>query len=76
MATATRDPVAAKIREIWAAKRAEGWTFLRLGLAMGYPPAQARQAAQQFLRGGDPRISSLRRFAGAVGVSVATLVRG
>ena len=75
MATATIDPVAEKIREIWAKKRAAGWTLTRLGLAMDYDESIARQAATQFLRGSDPRISTLRRFARAVGVSAATLVR-
>lgn len=75
MANATIDPVAEKIREIWAKKQADGWSYQRLGVAMGYPAGQAKQAAMQFLRGGDPRVSSLRRFARAVGVSPARLLR-
>lgn len=75
MGTREIDPVAAKIAAIWAKKQAEGWTLARLGLAMGHPEASAKQAAAQFLRAGDPHISSLRRFARAVGVSLATLVR-
>ena len=75
METKQIDPAVEKIRLIWAKKQAAGWSFSRLGVAMGYPEGQAKQAAAQFLRGGDPRISSLRRFARAVGVSLATLTR-
>lgn len=64
-----------KIRQIWARKQAGGMTLTALGLAMGFPDSQARQAATQFLRGGDPRVSSVRRFARAVGVSAAGLLR-
>lgn len=63
-----------KIRVIWAEKQAAGWTLDRLGRAMG-AEAHAKQAAAQFLRGNDPQVSSLRRFARAVGVSPATLLR-
>jgi transcriptional regulator with XRE-family HTH domain len=76
MTTATIDPTMGKIREIWAARQRAGWSLQRLGLAMGYPANQAKQAASQFLRGSDPRLSSVRRFAVAVGVSPATLMRG
>lgn len=48
-----------KIREIWQRKQADGWTFQRLGEAMGYPPRQAKQAAQQFVGALDCRVSSL-----------------
>ena len=64
-----------KIRLIWAKKQAAGWTLDRLGQAMGYPEDAAKQAAHQFLKSDDPRISSVQRFARAVGVSVATLTR-
>jgi hypothetical protein len=76
MDAVTLDPVMAKIREIWTAKQSAGWTLGRLGEAMGYEPDQAKQAAHQFLRGRDPRVSSVKRFAAAVGVSPATLLRG
>lgn len=64
-----------KIRDIWAKKQADGWTFQRLGEAMGYPAGSAKQAAQQFIGALDCRVSSLRRFAKAVGVSAATLLK-
>lgn len=76
MTTATIDPAMAKIRKIWAKKQAAGVTFQELGEAMGFEGGGARWQAQQFLRGNDPRLSSVRRFARAVGVSPATLVRG
>lgn len=75
MATATIDPVMGKIRAIWAQKQAAGWTLADLGAAMGFDAESAKQSAHQFLRGGDPRASSIRRFARAVKVSPATLWR-
>jgi hypothetical protein len=76
MATAIIDPAMEKIREIWAKKQTAGMTLLELGEAMQYGTgAAATSAAHQFLRGNDPRVSSLRRFARAVGVSPASLVR-
>jgi hypothetical protein len=45
-----------------------------LGRKMGFDPATARQAVFQFLKGKDPRISTLRRFAAAAGVDLAELV--
>ena len=74
MAETTKDPVAAKIQAIWAAKQAAGWTYQQLGEAMDYRGDGARWAAQQFLRSSDPRISSVRRFAKAVGISPRSLL--
>ena len=42
---------------------------------MGYADSVARQAVFQFLKSGDPQIGMLRRFAEAVGISLATLIR-
>jgi transcriptional regulator with XRE-family HTH domain len=53
---------------------ASGLTLHELGLKMGYPETIARQSAFQFMKSEDPRISSLRRFAAAMGVSVEELV--
>lgn len=75
MAATKIDPAVEKIREIWARRRESGGTLHDLGVAMGYPETSAKQAAAQFLRGADPRLSTLRRFARAVGVSVASLVK-
>ena len=69
------DPAMDKVREIWEQKKADGWTMQRLGLAMGYPPGSARKSISQFLQSHDPQISTLRKFAKAVGVKITTLVR-
>jgi transcriptional regulator with XRE-family HTH domain len=46
-----------------------------LGLRMGYPEATARQSVWQFIyKTDDPRLSMLKRFAKAMGVSVKDLV--
>jgi hypothetical protein len=47
----------------------------QLGEAMGYPEKSARKSVFQFLKSHDPLISVLRRFAAALGISIATLVR-
>jgi transcriptional regulator with XRE-family HTH domain len=45
-----------------------------LGLRMGYPKEYARKSAWQFLnKTNDPRVSTLRKFAEAVGCSVKPL---
>lgn len=45
-----------------------------LGLKMGYPKESARKSAWQFIhKTNDPRLSMLRKFAGAVGCSVKSL---
>ena len=52
-----------------------GKTLDQLGLAMGYSGDVARRAAWQFLnKTADPRLSMLRRFCKAMGVSVKDLV--
>lgn len=46
-----------------------------LGQRMGYPPATARKSAWQFLnRTNDPRLSMLRKFATALGVTLRDLL--
>lgn len=69
------DPAMVRVRTIWAAKQDAGWTMHRLGEAMGYGSESARKSVHQFLKSHDPQISVLRRFAKAVGVSLASLVR-
>lgn len=68
----TEDPVMAAVRQ-----RVEesGLTQQAIGEAMGYAPGSARQAVSQFLRSGDPQIGMLRRFAGAMGISLRTLLK-
>ena len=67
-------PAMAKVRVIWAAKQAEGWTQDRLGAAMGAPVGSTRQTAHQLLKGHDPRISTLTKFAKAVGVPLSDII--
>jgi transcriptional regulator with XRE-family HTH domain len=69
------DPAMAKVRAIWAEKQEAGWTQQKLGEAMGYGVDSARKSISQFLRSKDPQISMLRRFAKAVKVSLATIVK-
>jgi transcriptional regulator with XRE-family HTH domain len=51
-----------------------GLTLNDLGLKMGYEASTARQAAWQFMKSGDPRISMLRRFAKALDIPLADLI--
>ena len=52
-----------------------GKTLEQLGLDMGYEAGTAHRAAWQFLRTtADPRLSMLRRFAKAMGVSVKDML--
>ncbi|MCA9073809.1 MAG: helix-turn-helix transcriptional regulator [Planctomycetaceae bacterium] len=66
------DPVMEAVRE---RLQASGKTYQEIGEAMGYSPSSARQAVSQFLKGSDPRIGTLRKFAKAMGVSVLTLLK-
>jgi len=70
--TRHQDPVMEAVRERFAASE---MTLGQLGERMGYPPESARQSAYQFMNSGDPQISMLRRFAKAVGVSLARLLK-
>lgn len=66
------DPTMVMVR---AAFEASGLTLHDLGLKMGYPAETARQSAWQFMKTGDPRISVLRRFSEAMGISIEELTR-
>ena len=68
---ATDDLAMARVRE-WVT--AQGLTLHELGLRMGFDETVARQSAFQFLKGKDPHISTLRRFAKASGVPIEELV--
>ncbi len=66
------DPVMEHARELF---RASGKTLDELGVGMGYEGDMARKAAWQFLnKTADPRLSMLRRFAKAIGLSVQELL--
>jgi transcriptional regulator with XRE-family HTH domain len=52
-----------------------GISLDELGKKMGYAPEIARKSAWQFLnKTADPRISMLRKFANALGISLGRLV--
>lgn len=52
-----------------------GLSLHDLGVKMGYPPESARKSAWQFIeKTSDPRVSMLRRFADAMGISVKSLL--
>jgi len=52
-----------------------GLTLHDLGLKMGYPEESARKSAWQFIqKTGDPRLSTLNRFAVAMGATVKDLL--
>jgi transcriptional regulator with XRE-family HTH domain len=66
------DPVMKKVRALF---EKSGKSLDALGQEMGHDGPTARKAAWQFLnKVGDPRISTLRRFAKAVGVPVKDLL--
>jgi transcriptional regulator with XRE-family HTH domain len=63
------------MRRIAAQFEASGLSMHDLGVKMGYPEDSARKSVSQFFKTTDPRLSMLRRFAKAMGVSVEELVR-
>jgi transcriptional regulator with XRE-family HTH domain len=66
------DPV---MKHAQAAFTKSGLSLEEVGLRMGYEDKSARKSAWQFLnKTSDPRLSMLRRFAAAVGVSLSELV--
>ena len=68
---ATQDDTMDRVR---ARFEKSGLSLHQLGLKMGYPAASARKSAWQFMKTGDPRVSMLRRFAKAMGISVKSLL--
>ena len=64
------------VRRASARFEKSGLTLDALGEKMGYPPATARKSVGQFLNKiNDPRLSMLRKFAGAIGVKPSALVK-
>jgi transcriptional regulator with XRE-family HTH domain len=69
MSKESADPVIIKARELFAAS---GKTMEEIGVAMGFPSATARKSVWQLLNKiDDPRLSTLRNFAAALGVSMS-----
>lgn len=64
------DPAMIKVRAIF---KKSGLSLIELGKRMGYSDETARQAAWQFMQSHDPRMSMLRKFADAMGVSIDML---
>jgi hypothetical protein len=64
------DPAMSHVRAVFADS---GLSLVELGRRMGYAEETARQAAWQFMQTGDPRVSMLRKFADAMGLSVDDL---
>jgi transcriptional regulator with XRE-family HTH domain len=66
------DPAMARARTLF---ERSGMSLDELGQKMGYKAGVARKSAWQFLRKTrDPRLSMLRKFAAAVGVSLRELI--
>jgi transcriptional regulator with XRE-family HTH domain len=67
----TPDPIMRRAQKLF---EASGKSLEQLGQDMGYTGETARQSAWQFLnKTADPRLSMLKRFAKAVGVSLSEL---
>jgi len=64
-------PVMEKVRAIFDGS---GLTLVELGKKMGYAEETARQAAWQFMKSEDPRLSMLAKFARAVGMPLGQLI--
>ena len=67
----TEDSVMASVRH---RLEKSGLSLQDLGLKMGYPEESARKSIWQFLKSADPRISMLRRFAKALGITLEELL--
>lgn len=68
MADKATDPAILKARELF---EASGKTLEEIGIAMGFPAPTARKSVWQLLNKiDDPRLSTLRNFAAAIGVPV------
>src|SRR5947209_5928809 len=64
------EPAMVKARVLF---KESGLSLVELGRRMGYSEELARQAAWQFMKSHDPRISMLRKFAEALGVPLDQL---
>jgi transcriptional regulator with XRE-family HTH domain len=69
MSKESADPAVVKARELFAQS---GKTLDEVGLAMGFNPAVARKSVWQLLNKiDDPKLSTLRKFAAALGVDMS-----
>ena len=69
------DAAMARVRKLWAEKKAARMTQEELGVAVGYDQKSARKSVSQFLKTKDPRISMLRKFAKAMQVPLSDHIR-
>ena len=70
----TTTPQDAAMELVCAKYEASGMSLQELGVKMGFPEKTARMGAHQALKAGDPRISTLRRFAAALAIPIEELV--
>lgn len=71
MSKVLTDPAIVRVRELFAAS---GKTLEEVGVAMGFDPAFARKSVWQLLNKiDDPKVSTLRKFADAIGVPMSDL---
>ena len=69
MSKQSADPAVIKARELFTAS---GKTMEEIGVAMGFPAPTARKSVWQLLNKiDDPRLSTLRNFAAAIGVPMS-----
>jgi transcriptional regulator with XRE-family HTH domain len=69
MSKESADPAILKARELFAAS---GKTLEEVGIAMGFDTAVARKSVWQLLNKiDDPKLSTLRKFAAALGASMS-----
>lgn len=69
MSDKTTDPAIVKARELF---EASGKTLDEVGLAMGFKPEVARKSVWQLLNKiDDPKLSTLRKFADAIGAPMS-----
>jgi hypothetical protein len=74
MTDAATDPIVLRCRALFEVSR---MSLEELGLKMGYKDMAARKSAWQFLcQTNDPRVGMLRKFAGAVGLTLRELAEG
>ena len=72
MVETSLDPIMENVRSRFTKS---GMTLDELGKRMGYPDDSARKSAWQFIhKTSDPRLSMVRKFAEAVGVSLKSLL--
>ena len=70
-----KPPADATMARVRALFEKSGLTLVELGTRMGYPADTARQSAWQFVaKTEDPRVSTLKRFAQAMGVDAKDLL--